>query len=348
MDGGARRGKVVTQSLHDMHATPPPPEEGTEEGPAGHTVSREKVKLAIAARAAIVSPGAGSVFGRGLFRRLRGLGKASLVYLALLAIGVAVFLFGLDGNTAGPYKIAMACGAVFFLLVLRALQVDLNRRRERPGRPRQKEAKKEPWTWDYPWSTSWMTPEGDDVDSSLLGTVSFLAVVALCNALWLTGMTFFYIFLTLLDLLALYVLYRLLRKGVQSVRFRTPVVIWEEIPVYPGSPLQGRVAFPRDVRAMGPTRLTLRCVSESRRSRSDAGPYLDAYAVYRETYEVPLPGEPGEPLDVLSFSFKVPQDQPGTALLNNEPVYWHLVVAVPVAGPDLEVAFLAPIYQKRG
>ena len=193
-----------------------------------------------------------------------------------------------------------------------------------------------------------MTPEGDDVDSSMLGTVTFFAVVALFNALWLTGETFFYIFLTLLDLLALYVLYRLLRKGVQSVRFRTPVVIWEEIPVYPGSPLQGRVAFPRDVRAMGPTRLTLRCVRENQRPESEASPYPEVNAVYRETYEVPLPGEPGEPLDILSFSFKVPRDQPGTALLNNEPVYWQLVVAVPVAGPDLEVAFLAPIYQKRG
>ena len=193
-----------------------------------------------------------------------------------------------------------------------------------------------------------MTPEGDDVDSSLLGTVSFLAVVALCNALWLTGETFFYIFLTLLDLLALYVLYRLLRKGVQSVRFRTPVVIWEEIPVFSGNSLQGRVAFPRDVRAMGPTRLTLRCVRENRRPEPEASPYPEVNAVYRETYEVPLPGEPGEPLDVLSFSFKVPKDQPGTALLNNEPVYWQLVVNVPVAGPDLEAAFLAPIYQKRG
>jgi hypothetical protein len=310
------------------------------------TVSREKEKLWIAPRAALVRPGAGSVFGRGFFRRLRGLGKAALVFLTLLAIGMAVFLFGLAGNEAGPYKIVAACGAVFFLLVLRALQVELNRHREKPRHPRQKETKKEPWSWDYPWSTSWMTPEGDHVDSSILGVVAFFAVVALCNALWLTGETFFYIFLTLLDLLALYILYRLLRKGVQSVRFRTPVVIWEEIPVYPGSPLQGRVAFPRDVRAMGPTRLSLRCVCDEQVSAEDPA-NQQSVAIYRETREIPLPGEPGEPLDVLSFSFEVPDDLPGTNLVKKEPVYWQVVVRVPVAGPDLEVAFLAPIYQKR-
>lgn len=329
-----------------MNATPTPPDAETEEStaPQTPTVSREKVLLGIASRDKVVLPGTGSGFGRGFFRRLAALGTGVLVYLALLAIGMAVFLFGLAGNEAGPYKIVAACGAVFFLLVLRALQVDLNRKRERRPRPRQKEDKKAPWTWDYPWSTSWMAPDGEHVDSSLLGSVTFFAVVALCNTLWLAGETFFYIFLTLLDLLALYFLWRLLRKGVQSVRFRTPVVIWDAIPVYPGDPLQGKIAFPRDVRAVGPTRLTLRCMLEN---QTGAGQESDVFAVYRETYEVPLPGEPGEPLDVLSFSFKVPRDQPGTALLKKEPVYWHLVVNVPVAGPDLEVAFLAPIYQKR-
>jgi hypothetical protein len=329
-----------------MNATPPPPEEATEEGLASNkpTVSREKVLLGIASRDKIATPGTGSGFGRGFFRRLAALGTGVLVYLALLAIGLAIVVFGLSGNEAGPYKIVAACGAVFFLLVLRALQVNLNRKRERRPRPRQKDEKRAPWTWDYPWSTNWMAPDGEDVDSSLLGSVTFFAVVALCNTLWLTGETFFYIFLTLLDLLALYFLWRLLRKGVQSVRFRKPVVIWEEIPVYPGKPIKGKIAFPRDVRAMGPTRLTLRCMVEK---QAGVGQDSDVFAIYRETYEVPLPGEPGEPLDVLSFSFQVPRDQPGTALMKNEPVYWHLVVNVPVAGPDLEVAFLAPIYRKR-
>jgi hypothetical protein len=315
-----------------------------EEGPApeSRTVSREKVLLGIPSRAAMAPPG-GSVSGRGLLLRLADLGGSLVVYLALMAAGIGIFLFGVSGPRIRV--IVASCGAVFFLLVLRALQVELYRRRERPRGSREKGSKKEPWTWDHPWSTSWMQPEGRHLHNSLLGAVTFFAFVAVCNFLWLSGETFFYIFVTLLDLLALYVLYRILRKGFLSLRYRTPVVIWEEIPVYPGNLLQGRIAFPRDMRAMGPTRLTLRCLVES---WADDQLQTDVHAIYRETREVPLPGEPGEPLDVLSFSFKVPRDLPGTSLTKREPIYWHLVVNVPVAGPDLEVAFLAPIYQRRG
>ena len=329
----------------------------TEEDPSPDvsTVSRQKEKLGLSPLAEVLPPGAGSVFGRGFFRRLIGLGWSALAYLALMAVGIGIFLFGLAG-TAGPYeealqrsyseltyRIVLGFGAVFFLLVLRALQVELNRRRGKPVRPDRKGAGKEPWTWDHPWSTTWMPPMGQHFESSILGRVTFFAVVALCNALWLTGMRFFHVFVTLLDLLALFILYRLLRKGVQSVRFRTPVVIWEEIPVHQGGRLRGRIAFPRDVRATGPTRLTLRCVQENQTAQNQ-----EVYAIYRETREVPLPGKPGEPHDVLSFSFEVPGDLPGNGLLKKEPVYWQVAVEVPVAGPDLEVAFLAPVYPKRG
>lgn len=193
-----------------------------------------------------------------------------------------------------------------------------------------------------------MAPMGESVDNSILGRVTFFAFVALFNGAWLSGEPFFYVFLPLLDLLALYVLYRILRKGVQSVRFRRPVVIWEEIPAYVGSQLQGRIAFPRDVRATGPTRLTLRCVTEDGKTGAYGETLADSavFAIYRETREIPLPGEPGEPLDVLSFSFKIPHDLPGNSLLKKDPVYWQVVANVPVSGPDLEVAFLAPVYQK--
>ena len=318
-----------------MSATPPSPEEG----PLAETstFSRERVEIRVPPLASTLPPGRGSVFGRGFFGRFVDLGGAALIFLTLLAVGVGIILFGLSG-TRNPY--ALGIGAVFFLLVLRALQVELNRRWPGPGRPRRKgESKEEPWTWDYPWSTSWMLPGGGHVESSLLGKVTFFAFVALCNTLWFAGEPFFYIFLTFLDLIALAVLAGILRNVFQSLRFRRPVVIWEEIPVHPGGVLQGRIAFPRDVRPTGPTRLTLRCVIEHR------GDFDKAFAVYREMREIP---PSGEPLDVLSFSFQVPRDMPGSNLVKREPTYWQVVVEVPVAGPDLEVAFLAPVYPKRG
>jgi hypothetical protein len=296
------------------------------------------------------------VFGRSFFRRFRGLGWVAGLFLIFLAVGTAIFLLGLAG-TIGPYKEAlrennvprtflgaMAFGTVFILVTLRMLQVALAGEGG-PERPPRKE-RKEPWTWDHPWSTSWMAPDGVHGGGSVLGRVAFFAMVALFNAAWSSGEPFLYFILAFLDLIALLVLYDTVRKVYQSVRFRTPVVVWETIPVFPGNPLRGRIAFPRDMRATGPTRLALRCVRDEQVSPGPAN--QQPFAIYRETREVPLPGDPGEPLDILSFSFDVPRDLPGTNLMKNEPVYWQVVVGVPVAGPDLEVAFLAPVYQKRG
>ncbi|HEX5716680.1 MAG TPA: hypothetical protein VF179_11025, partial [Thermoanaerobaculia bacterium] len=328
----------------------------SEAGPAPEsTVSRKKERLwGVTSRGMVPWPGTSSVFGRGFFRRFRKLGTMAWLFLGFLAVGTAIFLFGLAG-TVGPYKEglrengqptffygAMAFGIVFILMALRMLQVALADKGRRELPPRKE--RKAPWTWDHPWSQDWMRPDyGKHVGDTLLGRVVFFAMVALFNAAWLTGEGFVYLILIVLDLFALVVLYVTLRTAFQSVRYRTPVVIWEKIPVFTGNLLQGRIAFPRDMRAMGPTRLSLRCVRDEQ--VSEGGPAnQQPVAIYRETQEIPLPGEPGEPLDALSFSFKVPDDLPGTNLVKKEPIYWQVVVRVPVAGPDLEVAFLAPVY----
>lgn len=326
------------------------------------TVSREKEELRISPRATMLPPGSGSVFGSGFFGRFFKLDAAALlVFPALLAVGAAIFLFGLAASF-GPYQeelrtynpriflYATAIGGVFFLLVLRALQVELNRQRLKPARRPKASSKKEPWTYDYPWSASWMAPDDQHFETSILGKVTFFAFVALCNTLWYSGEPFWYIFLTFLDLIALAVLVSTLRTAFKAFRYRRPVVIWNEIPVYPGGVLEGRMAFPRDVRPRGPTRLTLRCVDEERAEGGLGveGTDREVFCIYRETREIPLPGETGEPLDVLSFAFEIPRNLPGTNLLSSSPTYWQLVAEVPVLGPDLEAVFLAPVYQKRG
>ncbi|HVG09565.1 MAG TPA: hypothetical protein VNM67_17825 [Thermoanaerobaculia bacterium] len=338
--------------------TPPPPDEEVTAPAPESTISREKEKLWVTpSRGMIAWPGTSLVFGRGFFRRFRKLGTRAWLFLGFLTIGMAIFLVGLAG-TIGPFKEglsdsgqpttfhgAMAVGIVLILMALRMLQValaDTGRSELPPNKER-----KAPWTWDYPWSKDWMRPDyGEHVGDTLLGRVMFFAMVALANAAWLTGEGCIHAILVVLDLVALLVLYNTLHRAFQSVRFRTPVVIWEEIPVFPGNLLQGRIAFPRDLRAMGPTRLSLRCVRDEKVSEGGPANHQPC-AIYQEIRKIPLPGEPGEPLDVLSFSFKVPGDMPGTNLVKNEPVYWQVVLSVPVSGPDLEAAFLAPIYQRN-
>lgn len=345
-----------------MPITPPASEEGA--APDTSTVSREKERLYVTPRGMVPVPGTKSVFGRGFFRRFHASGVGYFL-LIFLAVGSALFLFGLAG-TVGPYKEglrengdprffygAMAFGGTFFLVALRMLQVALIQEGD-PDRPQsvEKRSRTEPWTWDYPWSKRWMKPDySTDGGGAVLGRVAFFALIGLFNIAWLSGSWIFRAIIILLDAFALLIVYDTLHKLYQVIRFRQPVVIWETLPAFLGGQLRGRIAFPRDVRATDPPRLTLRCVRDELVTRNPGpggskAPHstLEPFAIYRETREIPLPGEPGSPLEHVDFSFDVPGDLPGTKL--NE-VYWQVVVDVPLPGPNLEAVFLAPVYQRR-
>lgn len=323
------------------------------------TVSREKERVVAPPRSAVPVPGAGPVFGRGFFRLFRESGIGCF-FLVFLAVGSALFLFGLAG-TFGPYKEglrengdprfflgAMAFGTVFCLVTLRMMQVALTETANKRGK---KGSKAEPWTWDHPWREDWMPPDYTGGGSgTVLGRVAFLALLGLFNVVWASPSWLLKGIVAFFDLFGLLILYDSLQKLYQWVRFRRPVVIWETLPAFLGGPLRGRVAFARGVRAAGPPRLTLRCVRDEwveSGSGKNRRSNLEPHAIYRQTIEVPLPGPPGEPLDVVDFAFDLPAGEPGTDLSKGEAVYWQVLVDVPLPGPNLETVFLAPVYSKR-
>lgn len=320
-------------------------------------VSHEKERVIAPPRSGVPAPGSRSAFGPGFIKRFRDSQAGFL--LVFIGAGSALFLFGVAG-TFGPFKEglrengdprffygAMAFGTVLVLFALRMLQLALT---ESENRSRKRGSKAEPWTWDHPWSKKWMAPDYTGGGSgTVLGRVAFLAFIGLFNVAWLSGSWVFRAIIIVLDLFALLIVYDSLQQLYQWLRFRKPVVIWETLPAFLGGELRGRVAFARGVRAAGPPRLTLRCVRDEWVEGSGKNPtrQLEPQAVYRQTIEVPLPGPPDAPLDVVDFAFDVPSDLPGTDLSRSEAVYWQVLVDVPIAGPNLETVFLAPVYSKR-
>ncbi|MES1245766.1 MAG: hypothetical protein ABUT39_29435 [Acidobacteriota bacterium] len=316
-----------------------------------------KERLIAPPRSAVPVPGAGSVFGRGFFRNLRAAGGGGCFLLFFMSIGAGLFLFGLAG-TFGPYKeglrengdprfflAAMAVGSVFFLVGLRMLQLALtgaqNERRVRGDA-------KEPWTWDHPWSTQWMKPDYSGTGAgTFLGRVAFLALLAVFNVAWTSGIVLFKIIVGIFDLIGLLVLYDSLQKVLTWIRVRQPVVIWSRVPAFLGERLEGRIAFARRVSARGPAKLTLRRVEdewvENRSSNGGSTRALEPFTVYQQEQEAALSGQS----DVLDFAFDLPNGQKGTDLAKEEAVYWQLLVVVPVLGPDIEAVFLAPVYRGR-
>lgn len=300
-------------------------------------------------------PGARSAFGHGFFRRLQK-SKEGIYLLVFMTVGAAAFLLGLAG-TAGPFKeglrqnthpgfflAALACGSIFFLVPFRMLVAELDgvARGDRRG------DRSEPWTWEYPWSTEWMKPDytGGRGSTTIVGRVALLAVIGLFNFGWASESWVLKGILIVLDLFALLVVYDSLRKLVQWLRFRHSVVIWSALPVFPGERLEGRIAFAHTMRVSGPPRVTLRCMADEwvKIEGQDRQRQLLPFALYQETHETPVP-ESGA-LDALDISFEIPRNLPGTDLAAEEATYWQIAIDVPMAGPNLEEVFLAPIYQR--
>lgn len=315
------------------------------------TVSRTKERLLAPPRSAVRVPGTKSAFW-GRFFRNSDETVIGCFLLLFMGLGAGIFLVGLAG-TVGPYKEGfkdngppetflgmMAFGAVFFLVALRMFQIALAGSRK-PARGKRNKA--EPWTWDHPWSTEWMKPDYTGSGSgTVLGRVALLALFGFFNLAWGSPSWLLKGIVVLFDLFALLILYDSLQKLFQWLRFRHPVVIWSTLPAFLGERLAGRIAFARPVRASGSPVLTLRCV----RDEGVESHQFEAFSIYRDVREIPVPAN--EPLDALDFEFEVPRDLPGTDLAADHATYWQVVVDVPMAGPNLETVFLAPIYQRGG
>lgn len=303
-------------------------------------------------------PGLKPLAARGFWRRLKK-SDGGLWLLPVLIVGAAILLLGLAG-TVGPYKeglqanadprfflAALGLGAALFLIPLRMLYAALDSvaRGDRQG------DRTDPWTWDHPWSTEWMKPDyvvGAGGIGTFLGRAAMLAFLGMPNGVWGSDSWWLKGIVAVLDLFAVLLLYDSLRKLVQWLRFRHSVVIWSAVPVFPGDRLQGRIAFARTLRVTGAPRVTLRCmedrwvlVTDNSRERQ-----LLPFALYQETHELPAP-ESGT-LDALDISIQVPYNLPGTDLASEEAKYWQVAIVVPLAGPNLEEVFLAPIYKPGG
>jgi len=311
-------------------------------------------------RSAVPVPGAGKAFGRGFFAGLRA--EPAGCFLILFALfGAAFFAFGLAG-TFGPYRdalrkdgdprfflAAMGFGTVFFLVALRMLQVVLTSGANEARARRARGPAARPWEWDYPWRPAGMRPDyTSDSGGTVLGRVAFLALIGLFNVALGAPSWMLKGIVLVLDLFGLLILYDSVVKLLQWARFRAPSVAWRSFPAFLGGPLAATVRFPRSLRPTGPAKATLRCVrdewTEQKTAEGEVQRQLEPQALYTETRELPLPE--GAPLASLDVDLQVPGDLPGTDLGQTEATYWQLLIQIPVAGPDLEAIFLAPVYRR--
>jgi hypothetical protein len=312
--------------------------------------SRERKRLFFPSRDSLPLPGAG---GGGLALLRDNLRGDALGLVAFVGLGLLMFLFGLAG-TVGPWRdglraqgdprffyALLAFSTMWTLMSLRMLQVVLTgaghaaRRKKNPVDPVR------PWASDYPWQPSGMDPEGTGGEGgAILGRVGFFLFIAIVNLAWASGSLLLQGILVVVDLFALAILYDSFQHLWQAARGPRPRIVWLTFPAFTGSRLEAAFRIRRRLRPTGPVHITLRCVQDD----SQGGP-VEPFGIYEQVSEVPLP-EDRSAFDSVRIDLAVPADLPGTDLALDRPVYWQLLVRVPILGPDFEAVFLAPVYAR--
>jgi hypothetical protein len=115
---------------------------------------------------------------------------------------------------------------------------------------------------------------------------------------------------------------------------------WTTFPAFLGDRLEGVFLIQSALRPNGPVKATLRCIEDAGSGETTA---MEPFVMYQQVREI----AGGGVLRELPVSFDTSPDLPGTDLNRAEATYWKVFFQVPVAGPDFETVFLAPVYERE-
>jgi hypothetical protein len=231
------------------------------------------------------------------------------------------------------------------------LQVVLTAAEHKETRRRRRPSASHPWTTDHPWRPEGMEPDyGADPAGNVLGYVAILSFIALFNLALGDAPFLFKGVILVFDVFGLLILADALLKLWQALHRLGPRMRWQSFPAFLGGRLEAVFTLRRPLTPRGPVLATLRCVRDEEVSHEDSEDggitvTVQPTVLYTQTLEVPVGN--GRPLRELPLAFELPRDLPGTDLARKLAIYWQVMVQVPVAGPDFDAVFLAPVYAPR-
>ena len=274
--------------------------------------------------------------------------------IPFMGVGVLMaVLFSGQANTADKKTLMpLVFGGIFGLAGLLVSSIGIKTILDGAAPPPARSG--EPWTSDNDWDPKGARPDGAQAGGfvAFFGRLFFFLFVAVLNVLWTIpmetgGRVVVAIVLCLFDLVALAVLVELVRRVVQSARVGSTKLVWRKMPFFTGDRFEAVFQTSRTMRPTGPPVVTLRRIEQRNdvEPREGVAPGLHAYEAWSSQKTLPEFAEG----TMTSFpgAIDVPASQKGTDLSTRECTYWQLTVRVPVPGPDVEAAFLVPIYERR-
>jgi hypothetical protein len=170
--------------------------------------------------------------------------------------------------------------------------------------------------------------------------VAILVVIFAINLLLPSASPALETVILLVDVVGLIVLFDTLNKLWYAFWRRPPILRWTTFPAHTGGRLEAVLVARPAPEVIAPVLAVLRCVRDE--LVEEEGGARVPMEIYSQTAEFDVPGER---LKEVTLTFELPSDVPGTDMDRDDAVYWQIAVRIPVVGPDLELVYLAPVYE---
>ncbi|HEX3128165.1 MAG TPA: hypothetical protein VH394_12620 [Thermoanaerobaculia bacterium] len=202
-----------------------------------------------------------------------------------------------------------------------------------------------PWKSDHPWRLDSQTPDyTPETQHYVALRIGLILGIAALNFLLPSAPPLLQTLILLVDAMGVIVVFDSLNKLWYGYWNRKPTMRWTRFPALTGGRLEGVLVARPSPEVIGPVLGVLRCIQDERVESESGEVTYEPMVIYRRMAEFPVPGDR---LKEVAITFDVPEDLPGTDLKRPDAVYWQVAVRIPVVGPDEELVYLAPIYNKR-
>lgn len=287
-------------------------------------------------------------------------GKAALIFgVPFFGVGVFVVLLAMGvveaqpGSLHAPPWVVGLAGGIFLLAGLSLLvHGALGLQRQKLSKRRALRFQREPWMIDHKWDPRGATDSGA-ADIAKMLWFGLIMVVFLAPFNWWAflseeGICFVQGFTAFFDLLLLwgagYIIYLIIRRlkyGKTTLRYRT-------FPFFLGETFDAELSNTRGIGRYDKMTITLRCVQERfevRKTSDGKSESVAAYCTWSDEH-VEEAGELRAGDAPKRVTFRLPQGDYETRLLQIPPRYWELVACAETPGVDFQSVFLVPVYAR--
>lgn len=281
------------------------------------------------------------------------------------SIGIAIGLraMGILGGAVNAPMWVLWCGSAVFVSAGIAIGIqgvaDLNQRRR--GKADAMLHAGEIWRADYMWAGADNKPgmRSREVGSGLTSVLGMLVVICFTLISTWVSLTasepgigvFLWIMSGFMYLFFVLFAWVFVRRVLTAIRFGTPRLVFDTMPIRPGEMLLGTVVCPRGFETLKRISITLRHVVEvyeqSPRTRGDSktkircsGAAVDEWVIEDVAMQIGGVGTAGE----IPIAFLIPEDAEDTQALARPARFWDLEIRGEAKGVDFVHRFAVPVY----